>query len=96
MTLIPVNVRTRIYIRHERQNAEQGAERALFLRRTAENQRRNESFSQFGAENSQNGNFRRTQKGAEREASAKVERGDRLMPVSDMILSGFRYHVNTC
>ena len=35
-----------------RNNAERGAERALFLRRTA-----------------QNGNFRRTQKGAERRAS---------------------------
>jgi hypothetical protein len=49
--------------------AEQGAERALFFAQNGRNQRRNESFSQFGAENSQNGNFRRTQNGAERRAS---------------------------
>ena len=38
------------------------------------NQRRNESFSQFGAENSQNGNFRRTQNGAER----KIQKSERI------------------
>jgi hypothetical protein len=32
-----------------------------FWRKYAGNQRRNESFSHFHAENSQNGNFRRTQ-----------------------------------
>ena len=52
------------------------------------------AIEQNGAQNApcfcaERKNFRRTQNGAEREAPAKVERGDRLMPVSDMTQSGF-------
>lgn len=45
--------------------------RPFLFAQNGRNQRRNEGFSQFGAENSQNGNFRRTQNGAEREAQPK-------------------------
>jgi hypothetical protein len=37
--------------------------------------------------------FKNSQNGAEREAPAKVERGGGLMPVSDMMQSGFQYNV---
>lgn len=63
------------FFRYEMQKSynfwRESAENDRKIGRTGRNQRRNESFSQFGAENSQNGNFRRTQKGAEREAQPK-------------------------
>ena len=89
--MILTGTQTRAYLINSltKNNAERGAERALFLRRTAEISAEMRVFLNSAQKIRRTEIFcRKAQNGAEREA-AKAERRGRLMPVSDMIQSGF-------